>query len=159
MGGGLIQLVAYGAPDVYLTTNGGESLPSNTRDSIMYWFVGRQNGLAREGDVAAEHPGKEQVQEDDDKDASGLFSHALQHQRPSRDVTQPIYVRSGAPLQAEAALAALMAHTANAKFNGTPHVDHFTACLATGRPSERQISMCHSGGLCQNMWQAIVSFQ
>jgi hypothetical protein len=75
----------------------------------MYWFVGRQHGFARGNDIAAD-PRRSRV-EDADEDA-GLFSHALQHQQPSKDVTQPIYVRSGAPLQAEDALAALVAQRA-----------------------------------------------
>jgi hypothetical protein len=112
--GALLQMIVWGAgnwaPENWLHAHGMEAThahPSNTRDSIMHWFVGRKHGFARSGDISAEHNDGE-----DDEDMAGIFSHAPQHQQPSKDVTQPIYVRSGAPLQAEDALAALVAQRA-----------------------------------------------
>ena len=46
-GGGLMQLVAYGAPDTYLLANASDATPYNTRDSMASrWFVDREYGLA-----------------------------------------------------------------------------------------------------------------
>jgi hypothetical protein len=50
-GGGLIQLVAYGAPDVYLTANTGNPYCYNNRDSIMYWFIHRADGFPTKYDL------------------------------------------------------------------------------------------------------------
>lgn len=49
--GGLIQLVAYGAPDVYLIGNTSSPHASNSRDSMMHWFIDREDGLAQKEDV------------------------------------------------------------------------------------------------------------
>lgn len=50
-GGGLIQLMAYGAPDVYLTANTGNPYCYNNRDSIMYWFIHRADGFPTKYDL------------------------------------------------------------------------------------------------------------
>jgi hypothetical protein len=52
IGGGLVQLVAYGAPDTYLLATGGGSYPHNIRESIMHWFVGREDGMATRADMS-----------------------------------------------------------------------------------------------------------
>ena len=44
--GGLMQLVAYGAPDVYLVGNTGCAQSYNMRASMMHWFVDREDGQA-----------------------------------------------------------------------------------------------------------------
>ena len=54
MGGGLVQLVAYGAPDNYLFAVGG-SYPHNIRESIMHWFVGREDGMATRADMGLQY--------------------------------------------------------------------------------------------------------
>jgi hypothetical protein len=141
MGGGLMQLVnAYGAPDNFLFAHCvDEPPPSNTRDSIMHWFVGRRDGFARTCDISATDrtiPAKY-----DDEDASGFFSHALQHQQPSKDVTQPRHVRSDTPSPAAAAaaqdaLAALVAQRAAASADAlaamAAKVDAYVASLCGG---------------------------
>ena len=49
-----MQLVAYGAPDVYLTGNTSDAHPSNMRDSMASrWFVARDDGLATRSDLPA----------------------------------------------------------------------------------------------------------
>jgi hypothetical protein len=50
-GGGLVQLVAYGAPDVFLTGNTGCAQGYNLRDSMMHWFVDRDDGQAVRSDL------------------------------------------------------------------------------------------------------------
>jgi hypothetical protein len=42
--GGMLQLVAYGASDLFMG-NGGRALCANLRDSMMHWFVERDDGM------------------------------------------------------------------------------------------------------------------
>lgn len=49
--GGLIQLVAYGAPDVYLIGNTDNPYASNHRDAMMHWFIDRESGHAEKDDM------------------------------------------------------------------------------------------------------------
>jgi hypothetical protein len=41
-----MQLVAYGAPDLFLIGNTGRAQGYNLRDSMMHWFVERDDGQA-----------------------------------------------------------------------------------------------------------------
>jgi hypothetical protein len=69
--GGLLQLVAYGATDIYLTGGTARSnYCSNTRASLMYHFTGRPDGM----------PTAEDVQTTDDMPA--ILAHVPDHQRP-----------------------------------------------------------------------------
>jgi len=50
--GTFVQLNAFGASDVYLCTRGVPArLCSNNRDSIMYWFIDREDGFATADDI------------------------------------------------------------------------------------------------------------
>ena len=49
--GALIQLVAYGAPDVYLIGNTSSPYASNHRDAMMHWFINRESGFAEKDDM------------------------------------------------------------------------------------------------------------
>ena len=52
VGGGLMQLVAYGAKGNYLMAGGAaEAYPYNVRDSVMHWFVDRDDGMVTPADV------------------------------------------------------------------------------------------------------------
>lgn len=56
--GGLAQLVAYGAGDIYLIAYevGSDYRSANHRDSMMYWFVDRENGFPTEEDLSPSNP-------------------------------------------------------------------------------------------------------
>jgi hypothetical protein len=49
--GGLVQLIAYGAPDAYLIANTSDPHCYNHRDAMMHWFVHREDGLATKEDM------------------------------------------------------------------------------------------------------------
>lgn len=51
--GGLVQLVAYGASDIYLISHDCdcEYQYANHRDSMMHWFVDREDGFPIEEDL------------------------------------------------------------------------------------------------------------
>lgn len=58
-GGGLLQLVAAGAPDVYLFGNTGCAQAANLRDSLAHrWFVGREDGAATAEDLPVQPGGR-----------------------------------------------------------------------------------------------------
>lgn len=50
-GGGLIQLVAYGAPDTFLCGNTGNPNYFNINDSIKNWFINNDDGLPEKEDI------------------------------------------------------------------------------------------------------------
>ncbi len=50
-GGGLIQLIAYGAPDVYLHGNTGNPQCYNIRNSMIHYFINRNNGFPLKEDI------------------------------------------------------------------------------------------------------------
>ena len=48
--GGLVQLYSFGTIGNYLLAY-GDSAPFNMRDSMMHWFVGRDDGFATREDI------------------------------------------------------------------------------------------------------------
>ena len=80
-GGGLMQLVAYGAPDVYLIVNATtNAVPFNTRDSMASrWFVAREHGLATRDDI--------------DGSAVPILAHAPASMAPAKGSHRPFSVR------------------------------------------------------------------
>jgi len=49
--GAMIQLVAYGASDIYLYGIKGSPNYYNIHDSIMYWFINNDDGLPQKEDI------------------------------------------------------------------------------------------------------------
>lgn len=49
--GALIQLVAYGASDVFLVGNTTDPYAYNHRNAMMYWFINRECGHAEKDDM------------------------------------------------------------------------------------------------------------
>lgn len=49
--GAIIQLKAYGASDVLLTSIKGTPMPNNIRASINFWFIDNNDGLATIYDI------------------------------------------------------------------------------------------------------------
>lgn len=52
MAGGLLQLVVEGCISCSYTMTGiFKAIPFNTRDSIQYWFIDNEDGIAKEKDI------------------------------------------------------------------------------------------------------------
>jgi hypothetical protein len=68
-GGGLMQLIAYGASDVYLTGITGNPQCYNIRNSMIHYFINHDDGLP--------------VKEDLDIDNSRIFEHYPEYIKPS----------------------------------------------------------------------------
>ena len=95
-GGGLMQLVAYGAPDVYLVGNTSDAVPFNTRDSMASrWFVAREHGMATRDDI--EDPlASSSTSSTTDYAAwqtGGILAHAPETMAPQRGSLVPFSVR------------------------------------------------------------------
>lgn len=72
-GGALMQLVCYGAPDIYLSGNTFDAQPYNIRSSMMKWFINREDGLAE----------KDDLKDTRDIELNGIFSHYPDYLKPS----------------------------------------------------------------------------
>jgi hypothetical protein len=89
-----MQLVAYGAPDNYLTGNTGCAQAANMRDSIMHWFVDREDGVASFEDMPVQHEAHPDVRR---WLSDGILAHVPTSLAPTRNAdgsTLPFSVRT-----------------------------------------------------------------
>lgn len=76
--GTLIQLTAYGASDTYLCGNiGYDPQCYNVRDSIMNWFINKENGL----------PDKEDIEYNE------IFTHYPNYLKPNNNILKSFDVK------------------------------------------------------------------
>ena len=93
-GGGLVQLVAYGAPDVYLTANAGAARPFNMRDSMASrWFVAREHGLATLEDLYRQTSAVAPLSSFADWQTGSILAHAPASMAPAKGSHRPFSVR------------------------------------------------------------------
>ena len=90
-GGGLMQLIAYGAPDVYLIGNGG--VPFNTRDSMASrWFVAREDGMATRDDIVGTLTTTPSTADYAAWQTGSILAHAPASMAPPRGSLEPFSV-------------------------------------------------------------------
>ena len=96
--GGLVQLVAYGAPDTYLFANASDATPYNTRDSMASrWFVAHEDGFASQGDVVGSSSGEREPDmstvDYNTWQSGSILAHAPESMAPAKGSLQPFSVR------------------------------------------------------------------
>jgi len=92
-GGGLIQLVAYGASDNWLHGNTFDAQCYNIRNSMMHYFINRDNGFPLKDDIDSNtNPEKDhrlELRFDIDKSpiekGIGFFAHYPEYLKPSSE--------------------------------------------------------------------------
>jgi len=96
-GGGLIQLVAYGASDNWLHGNTVDAQCYNIRNSMMHYFINRDNGFPLKEDIDCNtNPKRDHQPElrfDIDKrpieKGIGFFAHYPEYLKPSNESLDP----------------------------------------------------------------------
>lgn len=80
--GGLLQLMAYGAPDVYLIGNTTNPYVSNNRDAMMHWFIDREDGHAQTEDIMPWF------------DMPKILDHVPSGMKPTQGIIEPFKVNT-----------------------------------------------------------------
>lgn len=92
-GGGLMQLVAWGAPDVYLIGNTSNPKPYNMRDSMASrWFVKHVDGFAKVADIDDESQNSSS-DNNESQTKGGILDHVPPSMAPMKGSLLPFIIR------------------------------------------------------------------
>ena len=76
-----MQLVAWGAPDIYLIGNTSDPYSYNHRDAMMHWFIDREDGFASKEDMVPI------------VNMSSILDHVPRYSKPECDSLVPFSIK------------------------------------------------------------------